>query len=97
MPVAGKLCPLRCGQCCDDWRDVPELLDDAAMHPNATDCPHIASRGCTLRRVDRPAACLEHLCGVAQAVSRGDIEHNEGVYLKERCQEDVPYKVRRRA
>jgi hypothetical protein len=95
MTKHGVICPLRCGQCCDYWQDVPELLADAATRPNAVSCPHEGRRGCQLRREDRPGACLEYLCGVATAVVVGSIDREEGIRLKEHCRIEVPYKLPR--
>jgi len=90
------VCPLRCGQCCEYWRDVPALVADAAMRPNTEVCPHEGGRGCTLRRGDRPAECTGYLCDVAMAVADGSIDHNEGVRLKELGHICLPYKIRKR-
>jgi hypothetical protein len=92
----GATCPLRCGQCCEFWRDVPELFSDAVERPNVLECPHLGRDGCGLRQVDRPVACRDFICGVAQAVIDGKINHNEGVRLKENCYLDVPYRFGRR-
>lgn len=86
----GVICPLRCGQCCEYWRDVPDLVADAAMRPNAQTCPHEGARGCKLARVDRPAECVDYLCGVGLAVLSGQISRPEGIRLKEHCHIEVP-------
>jgi hypothetical protein len=98
MPSRGTVCPLRCGQCCEYWRDVWLLADEAAAHhPNAVQCPHEGRRGCRLPRGERPLVCLDFICGVAKAVIDGKIDHNEGVRLKEDGHLDVPYfRTRRR-
>jgi len=88
--VYGVVCPLRCGQCCDYWKDVPELAIDAAGRPNSVSCPHQGRSGCTLQRKDRPEACVDYLCGVSEAVIYGAIDHEEGIHLKEHCHMEVP-------
>lgn len=83
-------CPIQCGQCCDYWRDVPELVTDAVMRPNARCCPHHETRGCGLARKDRPEACVDYLCGVAEAVIEKRISRAEGLRLKMECYDEVP-------
>lgn len=100
-------CPLQCGQCCDYWADVPELLDKVGFY-TAQDtgersrrtrgpCPYQGSRGCKLSRAKRPSACTGYLCGVAEAVIAKKISQDEGIKLKEHCHDEVPWsKLRRR-
>jgi hypothetical protein len=87
----GVRCPLQCGQCCDYWRDVPELVTDAVMKPNAVECPHLTDRGCGLQRKDRPEECVDYLCGVACAVIDQRISRAEGFRLKELYCTELPY------
>jgi hypothetical protein len=99
-------CPLQCGQCCDLWNDVPELLEKAGFwtakstgersHRTSGPCPWQGARGCKMPRAKRPSACTGYLCGVARAVIAKQITHNEGVKLKEHCCEAVPVAAIRR-
>lgn len=83
-------CPIHCGQCCDYWRNVSELVSDAVMHPNTVSCPHLSEHGCSLQRNDRPVVCVEYLCGVAQAVIAKQISFSTGVRFKADHLNEVP-------
>ncbi len=79
---SSRICPLRCGQCCDDyWREV--------VYSDGLTCPHNGLRGCTLPRRVRPDDCVRYLCGVAAAVRDGRISRRTGMQLKEQCCEDI--------
>lgn len=81
------MCPLQCGQCCDYWRDVPELT----KHVSAPECPHLGADGCKLPRRRRPPACVKYVCGVAQAIIAGRISPDRGADLKEKGYDDMPW------
>lgn len=81
----GVTCPMRCGQCCDYWRDVDSL---AEAHPDRQSwqaCPHDGRAGCRLPRKDRPPECTAYLCDTARLVLRGRITKEEGLGRKEHC------------
>jgi len=79
-----KTCPLMCGCCCDEhWRDIwKDHPEDAAK------CLHIGKTGCALSRKDRPVACREYLCTLAQAVSVGCMPKKRALELLAECGQD---------
>jgi hypothetical protein len=90
MMAPAVVCPLRCGQCCAYWEDVPELNPDRLPH-SYSDCPALGARGCTRPRPQRPSACTSYLCGVAAAVRAGRITRAAGIHFKENCLDEVPH------
>ena len=87
--MPGTKCPISCGQCCSYWRDVPELCRSEGPY-----CPHEGTKGCRLYRKNRPVACTEYLCDVAQAVLDKKITLKEAVSMKEDGLEFLPYRDR---
>lgn len=83
----GTVCPLRCGQCCDYWRDVSRLVKECGSVGSAyrrPDCPHLGKAGCKLPRAERPIECTNYLCDTATNLINGIIDRNEAVSRKER-------------
>ena len=89
--MSDRICPIMCGQCCADyWRDVPELAEAAGPS-----CPHEDPRGCALSREDRPPACTDYLCEIAETVLLGMISARRGMRLKMGCRRSLLPELRR--
>lgn len=86
-PNLGVVCPLRCGQCCDYWRDVERLVReaggvDAAYRQGV--CHNLGRAGCKLPRAERPVECTMYRCDTVQALMAGDLTWDEAKWRKER-------------
>jgi hypothetical protein len=53
-------CPIKCGQCCTYWADLPMLRKRWPYEQAGMTCPGCGSRGCTLDPM--PRACKAYLC-----------------------------------
>lgn len=61
-------CPVACGKCCEDWRDVVDLAD---REPREGRCPNLRAFGCVLKREKRPLECRAYACQLCQLVLLG--------------------------
>jgi len=57
-------CPVKCGSCCDYWRDAFEAEED--VDRSQFECPFLDDEGCTLSRDERPSGCVEYLCDLGR-------------------------------
>ena len=58
-------CPIKCGACCDEWRDLRAFGHFAKAVLGIQDCPNLGPRGCKLPRKKRPIECTVYLCELA--------------------------------
>jgi len=61
-------CPIQCGACCDEWKDLRAFSHFAKRDGR---CPNQGATGCKLPRQKRPIECTVYLCELALLAVHG--------------------------
>lgn len=67
-------CPVKCGYCCNEWKDLVAFGHFANEILWGGHCPNLGQTGCKLPRRKRPIECTAYLCELAILAGQGKVD-----------------------